>query len=277
MAVMTSTHLAHHRRFNGTEQNRSLARGLEVLRAFRPGIDLLGNGELAERTGLSRATVSRLTQTLVTCGFLEHDAMARAYRLAAPVLSLGHAMRAASPVLRLATPLMRDASMRLKANVGLASPDRTEMVYLDSIRYHQKVSLRTIVSGQRVPIERTSLGRAYLGSLVPCARRALLASLRSTHRPAAWHAIREEINAALANLDHYGACWASWQPNVVAVAAPLTAVAQPKGALVLNFSVPADHALAHAMTTVLVPELLALRDQLAQCLRQEDAAGVCVG
>ena len=40
--------------------NRSLERGVEILRAFRPGADLLGNGELSERTGLSRATVSRL-------------------------------------------------------------------------------------------------------------------------------------------------------------------------------------------------------------------------
>ena len=58
--------------------NRSLVRGVEILRAFRPGADLLGNGEIAERTGLSRATVSRLTQTLVDTGLLEHDRSGRA-------------------------------------------------------------------------------------------------------------------------------------------------------------------------------------------------------
>ncbi|MBE7158937.1 MAG: helix-turn-helix domain-containing protein, partial [Rhodospirillales bacterium] len=45
--------------------NRSLERGIEILRAFRPGSELLGNGELVERTGLPKATVSRLVQTLV--------------------------------------------------------------------------------------------------------------------------------------------------------------------------------------------------------------------
>lgn len=84
--------------------NRSLERGVELLRAFRPGADLLGNGELAERTGLSRATVSRLAQTLVQCGLLEHDGARRAYRLAAPVLSFAHAMRSGSPVLQIAAP-----------------------------------------------------------------------------------------------------------------------------------------------------------------------------
>ena len=53
--------------------NRSLERGVEILRAFRPGSDLLGNGELADRTGLSRATVSRLSQTLVGMGMLQQQ------------------------------------------------------------------------------------------------------------------------------------------------------------------------------------------------------------
>ena len=48
--------------------NRSLERGIEILRSFRPGSELLGNADLAERTGLSRSTVSRLTQTLVASG-----------------------------------------------------------------------------------------------------------------------------------------------------------------------------------------------------------------
>ena len=48
--------------------NRSLERGIEILRSFRPGSELLGNAEIAERTGLSRSTVSRLTQTLVGVG-----------------------------------------------------------------------------------------------------------------------------------------------------------------------------------------------------------------
>src|SRR5215208_927006 len=101
------------------DRNRSLERGIELLRAFRPGADLLGNGELAERTGLSRATVSRLAQTLVDCGMLERDRRRRAYRLAAPVLSLAHAMRSGSPVLSVAGPLIRGEAEKRKINVGL--------------------------------------------------------------------------------------------------------------------------------------------------------------
>jgi DNA-binding IclR family transcriptional regulator len=52
--------------------NRSLERGVEILRAFRQGSELLGNGELAERTQLPKSTGSRLTQTLVGLGMLQN-------------------------------------------------------------------------------------------------------------------------------------------------------------------------------------------------------------
>ena len=112
--------------------------------------------------GLSRATVSRLAQTLVDSGMLEHDRRRRAYRLAAPVLSLAHAMRSGSPILQVAGPLMRSEAEQRKINVGLAIADRDEMVYLESVRYSRRVSWRNVVAGQRVPMELTSLGRAWL-------------------------------------------------------------------------------------------------------------------
>lgn len=247
-------------RFDGISQNRSLERGLEILRSFRPGTDLLGNGELADRTGLSPATVSRLTQTLVTSGFLEHDRAARAYRLAVPVLSLGHAMRAASPVLKAATPLMQELSQKLKVNVGLAAPDRADMVYLESIRYNRKASLRSIVAGQRVPIELTSLGRAYLATLAASARNALLSDIKRGYRSVTWKPIGADIAKAIAKVFADGYCAASWQPGVVAMSTPLTL---PGGqTLALNLSLTTDDAMA-PVARRFAKDLLALKSRLA--------------
>jgi DNA-binding IclR family transcriptional regulator len=160
--------------------NRSLERGIEILRCFKPGMNLLGNSEIAERTGLPPSTVSRLTQTLVLSGFLEHDKQKSAYRLAPTVLSLGHAYKTSSVELRLIEPLMRKASEKMKLNVGLAVADRHEMVYLESIRYTKNIALRTVAAGQRVPIERTSLGRAWIASLDPSSRASLLLELKNS-------------------------------------------------------------------------------------------------
>ena len=219
--------------------NRSLERGVEILRAFRPGSELLGNGELAERTGLSRATVSRLTQTLVGTGFLQHDRARRGYRLGAPVLSLAHAMQAASPVLQVAAPWMRSVAMELRINVGLAVPDRDEMVYLESVRYNRKASLRSVVAGQRVPVELTSLGQAWL-AVAPPAQRATLMALFAQRRGAQWPALRQQIDAAADSVRRHGWCVASWQPEVVALAAPLVWHQHPVHVLNMSVSSPAD-------------------------------------
>jgi DNA-binding IclR family transcriptional regulator len=231
--------------------NRSLERGVEILRAFRPGSALMGNSELCERTGLSPSTVSRLTQTLVGVGMLELDVHARAYRLAPPVLSFAHAMRSGSAVLQAAAPIMRSVAEKHHINVGLAAPDRDEMVYLESIRYNRRVALRNVVSGQRVPVELTSLGRAYLAIAPDEVRRELMAWFRQRRR-AQWSTLASEIQAALDNMRQYGYCAASWQPEVVALSAPLRSPTHP---MVINVSVSTTAPL-HQIERELAPTLL---------------------
>lgn len=241
--------------------NRSLERGIELLRSFRPGSELLGNAELAERTGLSRSTVSRLTQTLVGSGLLQVDPRSRAFRLAPAVLSFGHAMRTGSLVLATAAPRMRQAAEENKINVGLAAPDRDEMVYLESIRYNRRPSLRTVVSGQRVPMELTSLGRAYLASAPDAKRKALLAHFRQA-RPERWRALGTEISRALASVSERGYCAASWQPEVVAVATPLVFQGSHYALNVsLSTAEPVNEVVAE-----LAPKLLALKKDILHAL-----------
>src|SRR5207247_2069705 len=108
----------------------------------------------------------------------------------------------------------------LKVNVGLAVADRDEMVYLESVRYNRKVSLRHVVAGQRVPIELTSLGRAYLAAL-PEAQRLAVMTLIKHRRRAGWAAIQEEIERAISSVHDHGYCAASWQPEVIAIATPV--------------------------------------------------------
>jgi DNA-binding IclR family transcriptional regulator len=234
--------------------NRSLERGIEILRAFRPGSDLLGNGEIADRTGLSRATVSRLTQTLVGAGMLQQQPSRRGYRLAPAVLSLAHAMRSGSTVLQLAAPLMRALAESKKINVGLAAPDRDEMVYLESIRYSRRVAFRNVVSGQRVPMELTSLGRAYLAMASEPKRKALLALFRKRRGPQ-WPALAREIDAAISAVKTRGFCAASWQPEVVALATPLQTA---DAVYSLNVSVSSGETISD-VTAALSDSLLELK------------------
>lgn len=239
-------------------QNRSLERGIEILRAFRPGSDLLGNGEIAERTGLSRATVSRLTQTLAGTGILEHDRRARAYRLGAPVLCFAHAMRSCYPILQVASPLMRTVAEKLHINVGLATADRDEMVYLESVRYNRKVSLRSVVAGQRVPIELTSLGRAYLAAIPEVQRGVILDTIKS-RKSTCRGRLEAEIASSIESVATHGFCAVSWQPEVVALASPIVIDDHP--VYVLNMSVTSQENI-DVIARELAPPLLDLKARI---------------
>lgn len=243
--------------------NRSLERGIEVLRAFRPGTEVLGNGEIADRTGLPRSTVTRLAQTLVGTGMLQQLPRSRVYRLAPAVLSLSHAMHSGCSELLVAAPLMRETAESHRINVGLAAPDRDEMVYLESIRYSRRVALRTVVSGQRVPMELTSLGRAYL-AIAPKPRVRVLMALFRRKRTAQWSALADELRRATAQVAALGYCTASWQPEVIALAAPLRSSTMP---LVLNVSTSTAEPLA-VVEKELAPILLETLGKIEGALRR---------
>jgi DNA-binding IclR family transcriptional regulator len=234
--------------------NRSLERGIDILRAFKPGSTLLGNGEIAERTGLPKATISRLTQTLVANGLLEIEAGTRVYRLAPFILSLAHAMRMGSRVLTVAAPFMRSSAEKHKVNIGLACPDQTEMVYLESIRYNRRPSLRTVVSGQRVPMELTSLGRAYLACAEDSHKSMLIDQFKKS-RNKQWTQLKTEIDDADKHVKKFGFCVASWQPEVVALATPIKIGTQ---IYAINVSVSSDEDVTK-LTHELAPILMDLK------------------
>lgn len=241
-----------------SKTNRSLIRGIEILRCFKPGMGLLGNSELAERTGLPPSTISRLTQTLVLSGFLEHDPVRQAYRLAPTVLCLGHAFKTGSTEIRLAEPLMRKTSEKLKLNVGLAVADRLEMVYLESIRYTKNIALRTVAAGQRVPIERTSLGRAWIAQLDPGTRKQLLLELKN-QKMKNWAQIEAEIQEAIESMSNRGYCVATWLPEISAISTSLKLINGSYASL--NFSTPAESKL-NGLLENYVPALFELKDKI---------------
>ena len=252
------------RRSNRSPLNRSLGRGIAILRAFRPGTELLGNGELAERTALPRASISRLTQTLTDAGYLEYCAPKRAYRLGAPVLTLGHAMRTGSSVLRMAAPAMAALARRLHINVGLAVRDGDDMVYLESIRFKAKGSQRSVVSGQRVPIELTALGRAWLAAAPESERQSFMELLKAK-RHKRWSLLQKEIIEAATSIERRGYCVATWQPQVIALATPVLFAQHPIH--VINASVTTAEPRASVVSALEQP-LLALAEELRQALSE---------
>lgn len=238
--------------------NRSLVRGLEILRAFKPGLNFLTNSEIAERAGLPRSTVSRLTGTLVRSGFLLHDAQMGGYRLSATVVGMAHVMRSSSLVLNESLPLMQTVGRQMRVNVGLAVADHDDMIYLENLPFGPKASLRKIVVGQRVPMALTALGRAYMSTLDEQGLADILPQLKTRHRRD-WDKLYPHMIKDVEAAKSQGYCSVAWQPGVVSIASPLEIPNEPVH--LVNMSLYTDDSLAR-VSQALSPALLRLRDAI---------------
>ena len=217
----------------------ALARGLELLRAFRPGETLLGNRDFVERTGLPKATVNRLAYTLTVLGYLRFDDALGKYALDAGVLSLGFALLSGNDTLELARPHMRAFAREAGAAVSLGCRDGLDMVYLETIRSETALTLG-LASGSRLSMLTSSMGRAYLAVQPREARAALLAELRKAagqDGPALVAAAQHEIDAFATERCCYS--FRDWHDDVNAVAVPFR---EPRDGrwLVLSCSGPAS-------------------------------------
>ena len=195
----------------------ALARGLEVLACFRRGEEALANSEIAARCGLARSTVSRLTHTLTTLGYLSQSQQSGTYRLGMALIALGSTALAGLDVRHLARPGMRELARFANATVGLGVRDRLSMRYVECARGDVPIALN-MDTGSRVAIIRSAMGRAYLARCDEAERRAILDEVRSAD-DAAWPKLRDGVERALEDYREFG--WAlsfgEWQPTVSSI------------------------------------------------------------
>jgi DNA-binding IclR family transcriptional regulator len=234
----------------------ALARGLEILRAFRPGDTLLANRDFVERTGLPKATVNRLAYTLTTLGYLRFDDAAGKYALDTGVLSLGFSLLAGADTLELARPHMRALAREIGAAVSLGCRDGLDMIYLETIRSETALTLG-LAPGSRLSMLTSSMGRAYLAVQDEAAREALFNELGGT----------EETEAARRAIEDYakdGCCYSfrEWHDDVNAIAAPFRDVRNGRW-LVLSSSGPASSMSEAYFRETIGPKLKALAARLA--------------
>ena len=141
----------------------TLARGLSVLRAFRPSDDGLGNAEISERTGLPKSTVSRLTFTLQKLGYLNHARRHDRYRPGPALLALGNMASASISFVDLSSPLMQRLADETGTLALLLVRDENKLLIVKTWRPRGVASLWLEV-GHRLPFAGTSSGHALLAS-----------------------------------------------------------------------------------------------------------------
>ncbi len=146
--------------------NRSLSRGLQILRLFNahPTPTL---GEIAEESGLPKPTVLRFMKTLVAEGYVTVDAGSKRYHLTPSVLELGYAALRSLGVGATVTPFLEQLAAQTGGITNLSVLDGRDILYLARVapppEIRRLVTMRISV-GSRIPAHCTAMGRILLAS-----------------------------------------------------------------------------------------------------------------
>lgn len=217
----------------------ALARGVEILRCFSARETMLGNQDLASKTGLPKATVTRLTHTLTRLGCLKRLAQTGKYQLDVGVMGFGYALLSNLSVRAVCHPLMEEMAAYAQASVAMAARDRLQMVYLDVAYGKANMSTRRHI-GTYLPMHLTSMGRACLAAMPDSERDFILDHLRAAH-PDDWPMIRRGMERAFRDYADFGYCMSigEWQRDINSVAVPM--VHAQHGLLAFNCGGPSFH------------------------------------
>jgi DNA-binding IclR family transcriptional regulator len=157
-----------------------LSRSIAILRALEGEIAGLSLSQLAERTGLPRSSVHRLTTALEAEKFLSAASPTGGVRLGPEIMRLAQSVR---PDLRtILHQTMESLYERVNETVDLAVLDGDQLRFIDQIAAPHRLRAVSAV-GDTFPLHCTANGKAVLALLPPDAARDLLTDPLARHTP----------------------------------------------------------------------------------------------
>lgn len=234
----------------------ALARGLDVLRSFRTNDFDLTNTDISDRTGLPKATVSRLTHTLCKLDYLVADPRTGTYRLGAGVLQLGFGVLAGMEIGDRAYDEMRGLRNGPNSYITVALGERHLMdaIYVAVQRSREDVSL-TMHVGSRLPLFGSAIGRAILVGMRPEDQNQALDHARNVD-PDNFASNESSFTAACEEFEQVGFCssYGDWRRDVNGIAVPVVSLSGSR-VFGLNVGGPSFHVKRKQLETVYAKRL----------------------
>jgi IclR family pca regulon transcriptional regulator len=178
----------------GPDFIEALARGLDVLRSFRPGCASMPLSEIATLTGLARPTVRRILITLEELGYVR--TADRGYALTPRVLELGMAYVNALNMWDVARPHMQKLVAQTNESTSMAQLDGSDIVYVARVAVPKIVALAVTI-GTRFPAPATSMGKVLLAALPPASVPGVVAEPSRSGITPRWHGTPSDLETAL--------------------------------------------------------------------------------
>ncbi|MBY4896955.1 IclR family transcriptional regulator C-terminal domain-containing protein [Cupriavidus sp. AU9028] len=198
----------------------SLARGLTVLEAFSERKRPLTIAQVAQRTGLSRASVRRCLYTLEQLGYVSQED--GRFALRPRVLHLGHAYFSSTALVAQAQPILDQLSRTLNETCALAILEDTDILYLARSEV-RRVLTHALGMGSRLPAFCTSVGRVLLADLDQAAQDAYFSRADLHPRTVQTKVTRAELERCFvqARNDGYVIVDEELEPGLRAIAVPV--------------------------------------------------------
>jgi len=134
----------------------------------------LGLTQLSSMLGLSKATVHRLAQTLVSLGLLEQSEESRSYRLGVRLLQLAHVVEASLDLRTEARAALRQLRDETGETVYLMLRRGDRAFCAERIEGSHRMRDLSTPPGSFVPLEVGAAGTAILSTLEPAEARKVL-------------------------------------------------------------------------------------------------------
>jgi DNA-binding IclR family transcriptional regulator len=198
-----------------------VSRAFDVLRCFEGHEARLGNLEIANRCGLPRSTVSRLTHTLTRMGQLVYLPGDQKYRIGPSAVAMSTAMMRGQHLRNLIRLRLQEVAEQLPGTVGFVIPDRFHLVYLEVGRAANALGLSS-TTGSRIAMASTAAGHAYTAALDTEIGDALLAEMER-EVPEQARLLRPclEANRRFLRERGYVVACGLWSPHINGLAVPL--------------------------------------------------------
>ena len=234
----------------------TLARGLEVLQAFSGGEAALGNREIADRIGIPRPTVARLTRTLSMLGYLRYDARSATYRLTPLLLCMAYPVLAQLSVRQVARPLMQQLADHAHGAVSIGVRQGMNIVLVESCVDGRAVTGRPDIGATR-PIATTAIGRAYIAAASEAERDEIYALLRAETKQK-WKQLKAQLDTANEFFARHGFCiMRDARPGIHGVGVALRAGSNGD-LLTMNCAVAAFELRENGLESDIAPRLVQL-------------------
>lgn len=143
---------------------RSLERGLAVFSAFSRDTPSMTLSEVAQASGLSRATARRLLFTLCELGYASSDG--KRFALTPKVLDIGYAYLSSLDLAGIAQAEMEALVEQTHESCSAAVLDGSEIVYVARVPTKRIMAI-SLGLGSRLPAHAASMGRVLLADLSP--------------------------------------------------------------------------------------------------------------